>query len=118
MEEKEKRIEEETDSMLAATEEHRKYPEQKKVSVTGIKQAAMPASGAYCPKCGKLITHLVVVSTGIYVQRFYMHPGYGISYEDSDFSGDGKIQDYNCPRCNQTLFKSEADAAGFFGLKE
>ena len=71
-----------------------------------------------CPKCGTQINHLSVVSTGTYIQRFRVHMGYGISYEDGDFSGNGEIQNFSCPHCEQVLFESEAEAARFFGLKE
>lgn len=71
-----------------------------------------------CPNCGMQIKHLDVVSTGNYMQRFYVHPGYGISYEDSKFLDVGGIQNFSCPHCEQVLFESEANAARFFGLKE
>lgn len=71
-----------------------------------------------CPHCGRQISFLNVTTSGTYFQRFFVHPGYGIAYEDDKFEGNGEILVFSCPHCLQRIVGSEADAARFFGLKE
>ena len=65
-----------------------------------------------CPKCGAEIDHLNNLESGDMEYKFFPDG----SYEGMDFATDGRRNEYNCPKCQKTLFTNETDALEF--LKE
>lgn len=62
-----------------------------------------------CPKCGKEISHLLNYESGSNCYRFSLTEGH-VDYETIDFQPNGKANDYDCPKCHETLATSDGDA--------
>lgn len=66
-----------------------------------------------CPECGREINHLVNWESGENRYEFD-----GEEYETDEFVGDGQINDYECPYCNETLATDEDKARKILGKGE
>ena len=63
---------------------------------------------AICPKCKKEIGYLVNWQSG---ENRYDYNGE--DYEHQDFIPNDATNDYECPECNEVLFKGEDSARKF-----
>jgi len=65
-----------------------------------------------CPECGEEIDYLKHYQSG----EAYYHikiVDKEIQYLEQPFIDDGKVNCYECPKCNKTLFTDEVDAIAF-----
>ena len=62
-----------------------------------------------CPECGEEIDHLVNVESGDMDYRFNRDG----DYYPGEFLSDGRRNEYECPKCQKTLFSNETDASDF-----
>jgi len=65
-----------------------------------------------CPKCGEEIDYLKHCQSGReieYIEEAYHH----VKIVDQEFIDDGKVNDYECPKCNKVLFTDEVEAIAF-----
>jgi len=66
-----------------------------------------------CPKCGDLIDHLVYWAYELRRADFYVTRG-KVNYDKAETADvDVDSIDYDCPKCDETLFHSEEDAKKF-----
>jgi len=61
-----------------------------------------------CPKCKTEIDYLKNYQSG--EKAFYFD---GDEYDELGFYPDDRVNDYECPECNEVLFTSEEDAREF-----
>ena len=67
-----------------------------------------------CPECNKEIEYLNSYQSGESHYRLWNDGG----YELREFQPDGKVNDYECPECQDILFRNEEDAMTFIGAVE
>jgi len=62
-----------------------------------------------CPKCNAEIETLTNFVSG---EKKFTFDDSG-NYEEVDFNECGKVNDYECPECQEVLFKDEEEALAF-----
>jgi len=71
-----------------------------------------------CPKCKAKIDHLDNWTSGE-AKYEATYDGSGINYDQiGDFEIDHKTNDFECPECQETLFKDEKKATAFLKGKK
>ena len=69
---------------------------------------------AKCPKCGGEIDSLVNVQSGYNFYDFNLGDNGEVLYESRDeFEADGKVNEWQCPKCREVLFTDEGEAIKF-----
>ena len=69
---------------------------------------------AVCPKCKQKIESLNNYESG--EMKSYLNEDGG--WEEDYFQGDGKTNDFECPNCQEVLFKDEEEAIEFLEDKD
>lgn len=74
---------------------------------------------AICPKCKKEIEELINIQSGWNSYKMSVN-GYNFyaDYDEIEFNVDDNVNDFNCPKCDTTLFTSEDKAIGFLKDKD
>ncbi len=71
-----------------------------------------------CPKCGRRITELEMMQTGVQRANVSLNRESLLVYEDEGFEADGGVLEYGCPDCGKTLADSEDAAAELLGASQ
>lgn len=67
-----------------------------------------------CPKCGASIDHLVYWAYELRRAKFYVRTTGKVEYDNQESRDvDEETIDYDCPKCEATLFNSEDEAVNF-----
>ena len=65
-----------------------------------------------CPNCKEEINGLVSFESGENKKNVYIDNN-KLEWNEEYFYDDGKVNDYECPECNEVLFTNEEEAISF-----